>query len=128
MTPKMVVETLRQHGFQAYLVGGCVRDLLLEREPKDYDVATDATPSQVMDIFPQTYAVGAQFGVVLVPPDEVQENAGEGSQAKAVEVATFRSDIGYSDGRHPDEVRFSRDPREDVSRRDFTINGMLLDP
>ncbi len=125
---KMVVETLRQHGFQAYLVGGCVRDLLLEREPKDYDVATDATPSQVMDIFPQTYAVGAQFGVVLVPPDEVQENAGEGSQAKAVEVATFRSDIGYSDGRHPDEVRFSRDPREDVSRRDFTINGMLLDP
>jgi poly(A) polymerase len=101
---------------------------LLEREPKDYDVATDATPSQVMDIFPQTYAVGAQFGVVLVPPDEVQGNAGEESQANAVEVATFRSDIGYSDGRHPDEVRFSRDPREDVARRDFTINGMLLDP
>ena len=72
---KLVVETLRQRGFQAYLVGGCVRDLLLEREPKDYDVATDATPSQVMDIFPQTYAVGAQFGVVLVPPDAVQGNA-----------------------------------------------------
>ena len=124
----LVVETLRQHGFQAYLVGGCVRDLLLEREPKDYDVATDATPSQVMDIFPQTYAVGAQFGVVLVPPNRVQRNAGEESQANAVEVATFRSDIGYSDGRHPDEVRFSRDPREDVARRDFTINGMLLDP
>jgi len=124
----LVVETLRQHGFQAYLVGGCVRDLLLEREPKDYDVATDATPSQVMDIFPQTYAVGAQFGVVLVPPNRVQRNAGEGSQANAVEVATFRSDIGYSDGRHPDEVRFSRDPREDAARRDFTINGMLLDP
>ena len=124
----LVVETLRQHGFQAYLVGGCVRDLLLEREPKDYDVATDATPSQVMDIFPQTYAVGAQFGVVLVPPNRVQRNAGEGSQANAVEVATFRSDIGYSDGRHPDEVRFSRDPREDAARRDFSINGMLLDP
>ncbi len=123
-----VVETLRKRGFQAYFVGGCVRDLLLGRKPKDYDVATDATPSQVMDIFPQTYAVGAQFGVVLVPPDEVQGNAGEGSQANAVEVATFRSDIGYSDGRHPDEVRFSRDPREDVARRDFTINGMLLDP
>src|SRR5580700_10972661 len=123
-----VVETLRKRGFQAYFVGGCVRDLLLGRKPKDYDVATDATPSQVMDIFPQTYAVGSQFGVVLVPPDEVQENAGEGSQAKAVEVATFRCDIGYSDGRHPDEVRFSRDPREDVARRDFTINGMLLDP
>jgi poly(A) polymerase len=123
-----VVETLRKRGFQAYFVGGCVRDLLLQREPKDYDVATDATPSQVMDIFPQTYAVGAQFGVVLVPPDEVQENACEGFQANAVEVATFRSDIGYSDGRHPDEVQFSRDPREDVGRRDFTINGMLLDP
>src|ERR1700733_12990352 len=123
-----VVETLRKRGFQAYFVGGCVRDLLLGRKPKDYDVATDATPSQVLDIFSQTYAVGAQFGVVLVPPDEVQGNAGEGSQANAVEVATFRSDIGYSDGRHPDEVRFSRDPREDVGRRDFTINGMLLDP
>src|SRR5580700_11394642 len=123
-----VVETLRKRGFQAYFVGGCVRDLLLGRKPKDYDVATDATPSQVMDIFPQTYAVGAQFGVVLVPPDAVQGNAGEGSQANAVEVATFRSDIGYSDGRHPDEVRFSRDPREDVARRDFTINGMLFDP
>ena len=127
-----IVETLRQRGFQAYLVGGCVRDLLLGREPKDYDVATDATPEQVMEIFPQTYAVGAQFGVVLVPePDKelwdegVAENS---SRSHAVEVATFRSDVGYSDGRHPDEVRFSRDPREDVARRDFTINGMLLDP
>jgi poly(A) polymerase len=119
-----VVETLRKRGFQAYFVGGCVRDLLLGRKPKDYDVATDATPSQVMDIFPQTYAVGSQFGVVLVPPDEVQENAGEGSQAKAVEVATFRCDIGYSDGRHPDEVRFSRDPREDVARRDLWVVEM----
>ena len=62
-----IVQTLRQRGFQAYLVGGCVRDLLLGREPKDYDVATDATPQQVMEIFPETYAVGAQFGVVLVP-------------------------------------------------------------
>jgi poly(A) polymerase len=116
-----IVQTLRQRGFQAYLVGGCVRDLLLGREPKDYDVATNATPQEVMRIFPATYAVGAQFGVVLVP---APVNAG----THAVEVATFRSDIGYSDGRHPDEVRFSRDPREDVARRDFTINGMLLDP
>jgi len=126
-----IVQTLRQHGFQAYLVGGCVRDLLLGREPKDYDVATDATPRQVMDIFPETYAVGAQFGVVLVPvPDggEASASADVSSKAHAVEVATFRSDIGYSDGRHPDEVRFSSDPWEDVARRDFTINGMLLGP
>jgi poly(A) polymerase len=123
-----IVRTLRQRGFQAYLVGGCVRDLLLKREPKDYDVATDATPAQVMDIFPETYAVGAQFGVVLVPAPESVEDNSAASQSHAVEVATFRSDIGYSDGRHPDEVRFSRDPREDIARRDFTINGMLLDP
>jgi poly(A) polymerase len=128
----VIVRTLREKGFQAYLVGGCVRDLLLKREPKDYDVATDATPTQVMETFPETYAVGAQFGVVLVPAadEDVASNvsAERSSRSHAVEVATFRSDIGYSDGRHPDEVRFSRDPREDVARRDFTINGMLLDP
>src|SRR5246500_16094 len=136
-----IVETLRQKGFQAYLVGGCVRDLLLKREPIDYDVATDATPQEVMQIFPETYAVGAQFGVVLVPLPESEraalevETASEdedheiGHQHKfCIEVATFRCDVGYSDGRHPDEVRFSRDPREDVARRDFTINGMLLAP
>ncbi len=127
-----IVQTLRQRGFQAYLVGGCVRDLLLWREPKDYDVATSATPEQVMDIFPETYAVGAQFGVVLVPAPERDVasivSTQSSSKSHAVEVATFRSDIGYSDGRHPDEVRFSGDPREDVARRDFTINGMLLDP
>jgi poly(A) polymerase len=113
-----ISRTLREKGYQAYLVGGCVRDLLLGREPADYDVATDATPDEVMRIFPETYAVGAQFGVVLVPDKE----------GKTVEVATFRSDIGYSDGRHPDEVRFSKDPKQDVQRRDFTINGLLLDP
>jgi poly(A) polymerase len=126
-----IIQTLRQQGFQAYLVGGCVRDLLLQRGPSDYDVATNATPAEVMAILPDTYAVGAQFGVVLVPvPQEQRAGAGEStmSKAQAVEVATFRSDLGYSDGRRPDEVRFSQDPREDVARRDFTINGMMLDP
>src|ERR1051325_9747549 len=106
-----IIETLHQRGFQAYLVGGCVRDLVLGREPKDYDVATNATPAQVMSIFPETYAVGAQFGVVLVPnPEAIADCEFEGSsRSRCVEVATFRSDIGYSDGRHPDEVRFSND-------------------
>ncbi|HEY1658941.1 MAG TPA: CCA tRNA nucleotidyltransferase [Candidatus Sulfotelmatobacter sp.] len=120
-----IIKTLRQQGFQAYLVGGCVRDLLLNREPADYDVATNATPAQVMEIFPETWAVGEQFGVVLVP---IPDGQGQISQARAIEVATFRSDLGYSDGRHPDEVRFSQNPQEDVIRRDFTINGMMLDP
>ena len=134
--------TLRDKGHQAYLVGGCARDLLLGREPADYDVATDATPREVMAIFPETYDVGAQFGVVLVavPPEIRRMEGAEGRDSPfaslasvhakdgLIEVATFRADLGYSDGRHPDEVRFSKDPREDVQRRDFTINGLLLDP
>jgi putative nucleotidyltransferase with HDIG domain len=134
-----IVQILRQHGFQAYLAGGCVRDLLLNREPADYDVATSATPTEVMKIFPESYAVGAQFGVVLIPessavPSEfpvleaVSENQQNVKENATVEVATFRSDHGYSDGRRPDAVRFSKDPHEDVIRRDFTINGMMLDP
>ncbi len=128
-----VVKTLRNHEHQAYLVGGCVRDLLLHREPGDYDVATDAVPTEVMKLFPRTWAVGAQFGVVLVPlPEEdgcePPEEALGSHHHGCIEVATFRSDGIYTDGRHPDAVRFSKDPREDVQRRDFTINGMLLDP
>ena len=130
-----VVRTLRSRGYQAYLVGGCVRDLLLGRDPADFDVSTDATPDQVMRVFPQTYAVGAQFGVVLVPFKSVGLDgapaAGEELTAehpKVIEVATFRSDGVYSDGRHPDAVRYTTDPREDVQRRDFTINGLMLDP
>jgi poly(A) polymerase len=124
-----IVRTLRDNGHRAYLVGGCVRDLLLSREPADYDVTTDATPEEVMRIFPETYAVGAQFGVVLVPlPRGSSADQAGADDNDCVEVATFRSDLGYSDGRHPDQVRFSRDPQEDVERRDFTINGMLLDP
>jgi len=124
-----IVRALRQRGHQAYLVGGCVRDILLGREPADFDVATDATPEEVMQLFPQTYAVGAQFGVVLVPVDSVLTgNREPGTGNSVVEVATFRNDLGSSDGRHPDQVRYTSDPREDVARRDFTINGLLFDP
>lgn len=108
---------LRQAGHMAYFVGGCVRDLLLKRTPADFDVATDATPDRVQQLFPQTVAVGARFGVILVVADDAQ-----------VEVATFRSDIGYSDGRHPDRVEYAQRPEQDVLRRDFTINGLLMDP
>lgn len=120
-----IVRELRQAGYSAYLAGGCVRDLVLGREPADYDVATSATPEQVMRLFPQTYAVGVQFGVVLVP---VRRDGLEAADNYAIEVATFRSDGVYSDSRHPNEVQFSTDARLDVQRRDFTINGMLLDP
>jgi poly(A) polymerase len=117
-----IVATLRQRGHQAYFAGGCVRDLLLEVTPKDFDVATSATPDIVLGMFAKTYSVGAHFGVVLVcTPD------GEGGEI-ATEVATFRHDGAYSDGRRPDAVQFSTEAREDVLRRDFTINGMLLDP
>ncbi|MEO8596533.1 MAG: CCA tRNA nucleotidyltransferase [Candidatus Solibacter sp.] len=108
---------MRSSGHQAYLVGGCVRDLLLGVRPKDYDIATDARPDRIMDLFPNSGRVGAHFGVVLVR--EVFDQ---------VEVATFRSDHEYMDGRHPEHVRFESDPREDVQRRDFTINGLLMDP
>jgi poly(A) polymerase len=121
MTPRQTAETicrtLRAAGHQAYLVGGCVRDLVLQREPLDYDVATDAHPERVQQLFPHSLNVGARFGVILVMDGDTQ-----------VEVATFRSDMGYSDGRHPDRVEYSRSPQEDVSRRDFTINGLMLDP
>src|SRR5450755_3459244 len=98
-----VIRVLQQAGYQGYLVGGCVRDLLLSREPTDYDVTTDAIPAEVMRIFPDTYAVGVQFGVVLVPSPK---DSARKDDRDTVEVATFRSDIGYTDGRHPDQVRF----------------------
>jgi poly(A) polymerase len=110
-----ICDTLRGNGYQALLVGGCVRDLLLGLEPADYDVTTNATPEQVVGLFPESIAVGAQFGVILIPRDGLK-----------VEVATFRSDVGYSDGRHPDRVVYSKTAQEDVQRRDFTINGLLM--
>jgi len=132
-----IIATLRAAGHQAFLAGGCVRDLLLGREPKDYDVATSATPDVVLEMFPRTFAVGAHFGVVLVADsagftgadasDQTDEEASK-PEYGITEVATFRSDGAYSDGRHPDVVRYTNSAEEDVRRRDFTINGLLLDP
>jgi poly(A) polymerase len=110
-----ICDALQKAGFQAFLVGGCVRDVLLERQPADYDVATSATPLQVLKLFPDGVTVGAQFGVILVVRDGAK-----------VEVATFRSDVGYSDGRHPDRVEYASSAEEDVKRRDFTINGLVM--
>jgi putative nucleotidyltransferase with HDIG domain len=112
-----VIAKLRSAGHQAWLVGGCVRDLLLGAKPKDYDVSTDARPDRIMDLFPRSGRVGAHFGVVLVRDAFSQ-----------VEVATFRSDHDYEDGRRPGMVHFERDPRQDVLRRDFTVNGLMMDP
>jgi poly(A) polymerase len=112
-----IVRRLRAEKFQAYFVGGCVRDLVMGREPADYDVATSATPDDVVKLFPESLTVGARFGVVIVPSEDGN-----------VEVATFRNDGRYADGRHPDEVSFAKTAEEDVRRRDFTINGLLFDP
>ena len=115
-----VVRTLREAGYQAYWAGGCVRDQLLGRVPKDYDVATDAHPRQVRRIFghSRTLAVGAAFGVITILGPK---------KSGQVEVATFREDVSYSDGRHPDSVHYST-AEADASRRDFTINGLFYDP
>ena len=114
-----ICTALRNAGHQAYFVGGCVRDIVLGRVPKDFDVATDATPDRVQALFPCSVAVGAAYGVILVV---------DGESGAKVEVATFRSDLGYSDGRRPEAVVFARTAEEDVQRRDFTINGLLQDP
>lgn len=111
-----VIQHLQRNGFQALLAGGCVRDMLLGRQANDYDVATDAQPKDVMRLFKRTLKVGAKFGVVIVLTNNQQ-----------VEVATFRTEGGYADGRHPSAVRFAT-AAEDASRRDFTINGMFYDP
>jgi tRNA nucleotidyltransferase/poly(A) polymerase len=111
-----VMHTLEHHGFEAFLVGGCVRDQLLRRQSKDFDVTTNATPDQVRAIFPKTIPVGAKFGVVVVVMDGVQ-----------IEVATYRADGAYTDGRRPDEVTYSETAKDDVVRRDFTMNGLLMD-
>jgi len=111
-----IIKRLQRNGFQALLAGGCMRDMLLGRRANDYDVATDAQPADVIKIFKRTLKVGAKFGVVIVLID-----------GKQVEVATFRTESGYVDGRHPARVKFAS-AAEDASRRDFTINGMFYDP
>ncbi len=111
-----VLRKLREAGHKAYFAGGCVRDLLLGQSPKDYDIATNAPPGRVRELFPSTQAVGAAFGVILVRQRKSQ-----------IEVATFRTDGDYSDGRRPDSVKFTT-AEEDAQRRDFTINGLFLDP
>ena len=111
-----VVSRLGARGHRALFAGGCVRDMLLGADPQDYDIATDADPQEVIGIFPNAQTVGAHFGVVVVP-----------LAGHAYEVARFRQDLGYSDGRHPDAVA-PADEREDALRRDFTVNGMFYDP
>jgi len=116
-----IIKRLRRAGFQAYVVGGAVRDIVMGKRPKDYDITTDARPEQIKELFARTIPVGAAFGVVVVAMP--YRNA-----TRCFEVATFRHDRGISDGRHPDEVIYTADVKEDVIRRDFTINGLLLDP
>jgi len=111
-----IVETLHAAGFTAYFAGGCIRDLLLGRPVQDIDIATDAVPAEIQRLFPDHRAVGAQFGVILVKLEGIP-----------FEVATFRADLAYRDGRHPDGIRFSS-PEEDARRRDFTVNGLFYDP
>jgi poly(A) polymerase len=115
-TAREIAARLRENGHIAYFAGGCVRDIVRGETPKDFDIATDATPETVQKLFPRTYAVGAHFGVIIVLENGFQ-----------FEVATFRSDEAYIDGRHPSAVHFSS-PEEDAKRRDFTINGMFYDP
>jgi poly(A) polymerase len=113
---RKIVERLRGEGHIAYFAGGCVRDIVRRVTPKDYDIVTSARPEVVQQVFPRTHAVGAHFGVIIVLENNFQ-----------FEVATFRSDDAYIDGRHPSAVHFSS-PEEDAQRRDFTINGMFYDP
>lgn len=110
---RKVIHGLRHAGFKGYLVGGCVRDLITGHTPKDFDVATDATPDEVLKVFPKGELVGKKFGVVIV---------------NGIDVATFRKDGTYSDGRRPDSVEFTRHPHDDASRRDFTVNALFMDP
>ncbi|MFT5206701.1 MAG: poly(A) polymerase [Candidatus Omnitrophota bacterium] len=111
-----VVRTLRSHNYEAYFVGGCVRDMLLKKRAKDYDIATNAYPQDIQKIFKKTIGVGKAFGVMVVLIKGI-----------SFEVATFRKDFNYDDGRHPDRIEFSN-AKSDCLRRDFTVNGLFYDP
>ena len=110
-----IVKTLIENGYKAYFAGGCVRDMIMGIKPKDYDITTDAKPEEIIKMFKKTISVGAKFGVIIVVLEGIN-----------YEVATFRTEFGYTDGRHPDNVIFTNE-KEDVKRRDFTINGLLFD-
>ncbi len=114
---RSVSRSLREAGHQALLAGGCVRDELLGLEPKDYDVATSATPDQVQELFPRTVPLGARFGCIQVHPEH----------GVHIEVTTFRTEGPYRDGRRPEDVSFGTDPSEDAHRRDFTVNALFED-
>src|SRR6185295_5036848 len=111
-----IVHCLQTAGFAAYWVGGCVRDHLLGREPEDYDIATNALPEQIEKLFSRTISVGRKFGVMLVV-----------EQGQQLQVATFRAESDYQDGRHPEKISFG-DAQADAARRDFTVNGLFYDP
>ena len=112
-----IIEILSGAGFESYIVGGAVRDLLIEKNPKEYDICTSATPNEINKIFKNSKLVGQSFGVSIVLQDKY-----------AFEIATFREDFDYLDGRHPDKVKYTKNVEHDVKRRDFTVNGLLFDP
>jgi tRNA nucleotidyltransferase/poly(A) polymerase len=121
---EFVMHTLSNAGFEAHMVGGCVRDLCLGREPKDFDITTNALPEQVTSLFDDTIQVGAKFGVVVVVVNSLEMD--DSIVSHQIEVATYRADGDYSDGRRPDEIHYSKTVQEDVQRRDFTMNGLLI--
>ncbi len=114
---KEIISALTNHGYESYLVGGCCRDILMNKKPKDWDIATNALPNEIQKIFPDSMYLN-KFGTVVLKPDSVN--------TEKIEITTYRSDSAYSDNRHPDEVKFVTSINEDLSRRDFTINSMAI--
>ena len=117
ITALEVIKTLSDAGFESYIVGGAVRDLLIKKNPKEYDICTSATPNEINKIFKKSKLVGQSFGVSIVLQNQY-----------AFEIATFREDFDYLDGRHPDKVKYTKNVKNDIQRRDFTVNGLLFDP